>query len=270
MVIGAGFIGAEVASTCAGLGCRVTVLEALDIPLRNVIGPLLGAYCGSLHGANGVELRSGIAVQGVRRGPADAADVALGVAASGLVVDLAGGEALPADVVVVGIGVVPATGWLADSGLALQNGVVCDDRLFAADGIVATGDITRWNWRHDGGEELIRIEHWQVAAEQEAGVAAARGLMAGREEAAPFDPGPVLLVGPVRHPPPGAREPGWRRRGARHRGLARRGQVRGALRPCRSFAHAVMAIGEPRQLMGFRALLQAGASWDDALAHGAS
>ena len=117
MVIGAGFIGAEVASTCAGLGCRVTVLEALDIPLRNVIGPLLGAYCGSLHGANGVELRSGVAVQGVRRGPADAADVALGVAASGLVVDLAGGEALPADVVVVGIGVVPATGWLADSGL---------------------------------------------------------------------------------------------------------------------------------------------------------
>ncbi|MGO8826911.1 MAG: NAD(P)/FAD-dependent oxidoreductase [Acidimicrobiales bacterium] len=267
VVIGAGFIGAEVASTCAGLGCRVTVLEALDIPLRNVIGPLLGAYCGSLHGANGVELRSGIAVQGVRRGPADAADVALGVAASGLVVDLAGGEALPADVVVVGIGVVPATGWLADSGLALQNGVVCDDRLFAADGIVAAGDIARWNWRHDGGEELIRIEHWQVAAE--AGVAAARSLMAGREEAAPFDPVPYFwsdqfgirlqVLGN-----PGGDDEVLVTEGSLDEGkfvalFGRAGRLR-----------AVMAIGKPRQLMGFRALLQAGASWDDALAHGAS
>ena len=67
VVIGAGFIGAEVASTCVGLGARVTVLEALDIPLRNVLGPMLGAHCGSLHGANGVELRTGVAVQRIRR-----------------------------------------------------------------------------------------------------------------------------------------------------------------------------------------------------------
>ena len=79
---------------------------------------------------------------------------------------------LEADVVVVGIGVVPSVDWLKDSGLTLENGVVCDDRLFAADGIVAAGDVARWMWRHDGGEEQIRIEHWQVAAE--AGVAAAR------------------------------------------------------------------------------------------------
>ena len=59
VVIGAGFIGAEVASTCAGLGCRVTVIEAMEIPLSNVLGPLLGAHCASLYEANGVDLRTG-------------------------------------------------------------------------------------------------------------------------------------------------------------------------------------------------------------------
>jgi len=263
VVIGAGFIGAEVASTCAGLGCRVTVLEALDVPLRNVIGPLLGAHCGSLHGANGVELRTGVAVQGVRRGPVDGE----GAAARGLVVDLAGGEALPADVVVVGIGVVPTTGWLTGSGLTLENGVVCDDRLFAADGIVSAGDIARWNWRHDGGEELVRIEHWQVAAE--AGVAAARSLMAGRADAAPFAPVPYFwsdqygvrlqVLGN-----PGGDDEVLVTEGSLDEGkfvalFGRAGRLR-----------AVMAIGKPRQLMGFRPLLQAGSSWDDALAHGGS
>ena len=153
-------------------------------------------------------------------------------AAGGLVVELAGGEALPADVVVVGIGVVPTTGWLAGSGLTLENGVVCDDRLFAADGIVAAGDIARWQWRHDGGEELVRIEHWQVAAE--AGVAAARSLLAGRADAAPFAPVPYFWSDQY-----GVRlqvlgNPGGDDDVDRDRGLARGGQVRCALRPRRS------------------------------------
>jgi 3-phenylpropionate/trans-cinnamate dioxygenase ferredoxin reductase subunit len=263
VVVGAGFIGAEVASTCAGLGCRVTVLEALDIPLRDVIGPVLGAHCGSLHGANGVDLRTGAVVRGIRRGRAGGGEAA----ASGLVVELAGGEEVPADVVVVGIGVVPATGWLADSGLTVENGVVCDDRLFAADGIVAAGDIARWNWRHDGGEELVRIEHWQVAAE--AGVAAARSLMAGRADALPFTPIPYFwsdqygirlqVLGN-----PGGDDEVLVTEGSLDEGkfvalFGRSGRLR-----------AVMAIGKPRQLMGFRPLLQAGSSWDDALAHGSS
>ena len=92
--------------------------------------------------------------------------------------------------VVVGIGVVPAVDWLQDSGLMLENGVVCDDRLFAADGVVAAGDVARWMWRHDGAEEQIRIEHWQVAAE--AGMAAAHGLLAGRRDAVPFTPVPYF------------------------------------------------------------------------------
>ncbi len=257
VVIGAGFIGAEVASTCVGLGCRVTVLEALDIPLRNVLGPMLGAYCGSLHGAHGVELRTGVAVRGVRKAVAGE---------RGLVVELDGGEAVAADVVVVGIGVVPATGWLADSGLTVENGVVCDDRLFAADAIVAAGDVARWSWRHDGEEESIRIEHWEVAAQ--AGMAVARNLMAGRAAAASFTPVPYFwsdqydIRFQVLGSPRGTDEvqivEGSLDEGKFVALFGRAGRLR-----------AVMAIGRPRQLMAFRPLLQSGCSWDDALAHAA-
>jgi 3-phenylpropionate/trans-cinnamate dioxygenase ferredoxin reductase component len=255
VVIGAGFIGAEVASTCAALGCRVTVLEAMDVPLAPLLGPALGAHCASLHEAHGVELRTGVSVAEVRR--VDGAD-------GGLEVELAGGDVIGADVVLVSIGVIPATGWLTDSGLELDNGVVCDDRLFAAEGIVAAGDIARWNWRHDGQEELIRIEHWQVAAE--AGVAAARSVLAGRTDAVPFTPIPYFwsdqfdirfqVLGN-----PGGKDEVEIVDGSLEEGkfVALFGRV-GRLR-------AVMAIGKPRQLMSFRPLLEAGASWDDALKH---
>jgi 3-phenylpropionate/trans-cinnamate dioxygenase ferredoxin reductase subunit len=83
IVIGAGFIGAEVASTCLGLGCHVTVLEALEVPLINVLGPVVGAHCGSLHEAHGGHLRTGVGVAGVRR--SEDPD-------GGLVVELADGE----------------------------------------------------------------------------------------------------------------------------------------------------------------------------------
>ncbi len=261
-MIGAGFIGAEVASTCAGLECRVTVLEALDVPLQNVLGPVIGAHCGSLHGAHGVELRTGVAVRGVRRAAGDAGDARAGR----LAVELDGDEALPADVVVVGIGVVPSTDWLVGSGLTIENGVVCDDRLFAADGIVAAGDVARWNWRHDGGEEQIRIEHWQVAAE--AGVAAGRSLLAGQAEAAPFTPIPYFwsdqygvrfqVLGNPRGDDDIEITDGPLNEGKFVALFGRAGRLR-----------AVMAIGRPRQLMGFRPLLQSGSSWDDALAHAA-
>jgi NADPH-dependent 2,4-dienoyl-CoA reductase/sulfur reductase-like enzyme len=255
VVIGAGFIGAEVASTCSGLGCRVTVLEAMDVPLSNVLGPLVGAHCGSLHREHGVELRTGVGVGGVRRSEGGSA---------GLVVALEGGDEVEADVVVVGIGVVPSVDWLSDSGLTLENGLVCDDRLFAADGIVAAGDVARWLWRHDGGEELIRIEHWQLAAE--AGVAAARSLLAGRADATYFTPIPYFWSDQY---------------GIRFQVLGNPGGndevdvVDGSLEEGKFVAlygragrlRAVMAIGKPRQLMGYRPLLEAGCSWDDALSH---
>jgi 3-phenylpropionate/trans-cinnamate dioxygenase ferredoxin reductase subunit len=255
VVIGAGFIGAEVASTCAALGCRVTVLEAMDIPLANVLGPMIGAHCASLHGANGVDLRTGVAVVGITKGEG-----------SGLVVQLSGDEELAADVVVVGIGVRPSTDWLKDSGLALDDGVVCDDRLFAARHIVAAGDMARWDWRHDGTEESIRIEHWQLAAE--AGVAAARSLLAGRAEARSFAPVPYFwsdqfgirfqVLGS-----PGGEDEVVITEGSLAEGkfvavFGRAGRLR-----------AVMAIGKPRQLMGFRPLIEAGSTFDEAVAHSA-
>lgn len=255
VVIGAGFIGAEVASTCAALGCQVTVLEAMEIPLGNVLGPQIGAYCATLHADHGVDLRTGAGVAGIQRAEGSR---------GGLVVALSGGDSIEAHVVVVGIGVLPSVGWLDASGLTLENGVVCDDRLFAADGIVAAGDMARWNWRHDGQEELIRIEHWQLAAE--AGVAAARSLLAGRAAAVAFNPVPYFwsdqfdirfqVLGN-----PGGTDDVEIVEGSLDEGkfvalFGRAGRLR-----------AVMAIGKPRQLMGFRPLLEAGSSWDDALAH---
>jgi 3-phenylpropionate/trans-cinnamate dioxygenase ferredoxin reductase component len=257
VVIGAGFIGAEVASTCADLGCQVTVIELMEIPLSNVLGPLIGTYCGSLYQAHGVDLRTGRGVTKVFRA---------GESARGrkLVVETDRGEGLEADVVVVGIGVVPSVGWLEDAAVSLDNGVVCDDRLFAADGVVAAGDVARWMWRHDGTEELIRIEHWQVAAE--AGVAAARSVLAGRRDAVPFSPVPYFWSDQL---------------GTRFQVLGNPGGtddveiVSGSFEEGKFVAlfgragrlRAVMAIARPRQLMGLRPLLEAGCSWDDALSH---
>lgn len=255
VVIGAGFIGAEVASTCAGLGCRVTVLEAMEIPLSNVFGPLIGAHCASLHGAHGVELRTAVGVAGVRRAVS---------AQGGLEVELDGGDVLGADVVVVGIGVVPNVGWLEGSGLTLDNGVVCDAALFAADGIVAAGDVARWTWRHDGHEEQIRIEHWEVAAQ--AGVWAARSALAGRSGAAPFTPIPYFWSDQfgIRFQVLG--NPGGTDEVAIVDGTFEEGKFV-ALFQRAGRLRAVMAIGKPRQLMSFRPLLESGSSWDDALAH---
>jgi 3-phenylpropionate/trans-cinnamate dioxygenase ferredoxin reductase component len=256
VVIGAGFIGAEVASTCAAMGCRVTVLEVLDIPLRNVLGPMLGSYCASLHAAHGVDLRTGVSVLGVRKGGE-------GAGASPLVVELSGGETVPADVVVVGIGVTPCTDWLMDSGLSIQNGVVCDDKLFAADGVVAAGDVANWLWRHDGEAEQIRIEHWEVAAQ--AGMASARALLAGRAAAQPFTPVPYFwsdqfdirfqVIGSPRGDDDVEIVDGSLSEGKFVAVFGRAGRLR-----------AVMALGRPRQLMGYRPLLERGSGWDEALA----
>jgi NADPH-dependent 2,4-dienoyl-CoA reductase/sulfur reductase-like enzyme len=162
VVIGAGFIGSEVAATCRGRGLQVTVLEALTAPLVRGLGETLGMVCGELHRDHGVDLRLGVGVAAIE--------------GDGKVerVRLDDGSAVDADIVVVGVGVVPMTEWLEGSGLTLDNGVVCDETLLAAPGIVAAGDVARWpNPMFDG--ELMRLEHWTNAAEQ--GVAAARRLL---------------------------------------------------------------------------------------------
>jgi NADPH-dependent 2,4-dienoyl-CoA reductase/sulfur reductase-like enzyme len=178
VVVGAGFIGSEVAATCRLRGLDVTVLEALPAPLVRGLGPVLGMVCGELHRDHGVDLRLGVGVAGFD-GTARVERVRLD-----------DGSAIEADLVVVGVGVAPVTGWLEGSGLRIDNGVVCDETLLAAPGVVAAGDITRWpNPLFDG--ELMRLEHWTNASEQ--GVAAARRLLHG-DGAAPEPFAPVPFV----------------------------------------------------------------------------
>jgi 3-phenylpropionate/trans-cinnamate dioxygenase ferredoxin reductase subunit len=177
VVVGAGFIGAEVAATCRRRHLHVTVLEALPSPMVRGLGPMLGDVLASMHRDHGVDLRTGAGVAGF-----DGVDRVERVR-------LADGSAVDADVVVVGVGVVPTTEWLDGSGLTIDNGVVCDETLVAAPGIVAAGDVCRWpNPLFDG--ELMRLEHWTNAAEQ--GIAAAARLLANDESAEPFAPVPFV------------------------------------------------------------------------------
>ncbi|MFE5483424.1 NAD(P)/FAD-dependent oxidoreductase [Streptomyces sp. NPDC056527] len=159
VVIGGGFIGAETASSCAALGHDVAVVEAAPLPLLPQLGPEMAAVCADLHRRGGTELITGT---GVAR---------LHGRSSVTAVELADGRTLPADLVVVGIGAVPNTGWLAGSPLPLSDGVLCDDGCVTAlPQVVAVGDVARV-----GG---VRAEHWTSATEQPA--VAVRNLLAGR------------------------------------------------------------------------------------------
>ena len=178
VVIGAGFIGLEVAATCRGRGLTVTVIESLAAPLERGLGARLGAYVGEIHREQGVELRLGTRVGrlvGERRVEA---------------VELADGTRIPADVVVVGIGAAPATGWLEGSGLELADGVVCDAacRATRAAFVVAAGDVARWPNPLFGAS--MRIEHWTNATEQADHAAAT--LLAGASGGEPFAPVPFV------------------------------------------------------------------------------
>ncbi|POX48519.1 FAD-dependent oxidoreductase [Streptomyces sp. Ru71] len=164
VVIGAGFIGAEVASTARGLGLEVTVVEALDIPLERQLGRAMGRVCSSLHTDHGVRLLAGTGVAGLT-GDGRVAGVRL-----------TDGRELPADIVVVGVGVRPATDWLAGSGVQVDDGVVCDAGCATSvPGVVAVGDVARCPNPFTG--RYARIEHWSNATEQAA--TAARTLLTG-------------------------------------------------------------------------------------------
>ena len=180
VVIGAGFIGAEVAATCRGRGHEVALLEALPTPMVRGLGPVLGGVLADLHRDHGVDLRLGVQVDGFTDDEGAIAGVRLG-----------DGETIEASVVLVAIGVSPATGWLDGSGLSVDDGVVCDETLLAAPGIVAAGDLARWpNPRFASAQDpgrTMRLEHWTNASES--GVHAARRLL-GHEKA--FAPVPFV------------------------------------------------------------------------------
>jgi NADPH-dependent 2,4-dienoyl-CoA reductase/sulfur reductase-like enzyme len=159
VVVGAGFIGAEVAATAREKGLDVTVLEALPVPLARGLGSVLGPVIAGLHLDHGVDLRTGTGVAGFE--------------GDGRVerVLLADGTSLDADVVVVGIGVVPNTAWLDDSGLEIRDGIVCDEhcRAVGAPDVYAVGDVARWY--NPLFEQEMRLEHWTNAVDQAMAVA---------------------------------------------------------------------------------------------------
>lgn len=173
VVVGAGFLGTEAAAVAAGIGCRVTVVDPLDLPLQRQLGPLVGARVARLHREHGVSLLCG---RGVATVTADGGRV-------GTVV-LDDGSEIRADVLLVAIGAEPVTDWLAGSGLALGNGIQCDEFCQAAPGIVAAGDVASWQHPTLG---RLRLEHRMNATEQ--GMAAARTLL-GR--GTPFAPVPYF------------------------------------------------------------------------------
>ena len=170
VIVGGGFIGAELASTARGLGLDVAVVT----PLPFMAGALgrLSAAAATRARRHGVGLHEGVGVDAIELDTCrDGRSRVRGVRCDD-------GILLPADVVVVAIGVVPATDWLAGSGLKLDGGVVCDATLAAVglDGVVAAGDIARWPHPALDGE-LVRLEHWTNAVEQ--GAAAASRLLRG-------------------------------------------------------------------------------------------
>jgi 3-phenylpropionate/trans-cinnamate dioxygenase ferredoxin reductase subunit len=252
VVIGAGFIGSEVASTCRERGLDVTVLEALDAPMVRGLGPVLGHVCGDLHRDHGVDLRLGVAVEAIEGG--DRVERVL----------LADGDVVDADIVVVGIGVAPNTGWLESSGLALDNGVVCDETCRAAPGIVVAGDVCRWpNPLYDG--ESMRLEHWTNATEQ--GVHAAHRLLAeaAGEAGDAFTSVPFVWSDQYETK---IQTVGWfsgdDEMHVAHGSLADRKFV--ALFGRAGRLVGALGFSSPRLVMQYRRLIAERASWDDALA----
>jgi NADPH-dependent 2,4-dienoyl-CoA reductase/sulfur reductase-like enzyme len=177
-VVGAGFIGCEVAQTARKLGLDVTLIDIAATPMLP-LGRDLGGWCADLHRDRGVDLRLGTGIAGLVG--SDRVEA----------VELADGSRVPADAVVFGLGAIPNTEWLASSGLPLNPGLECDATL-TSDGdpdVLGAGDIVSWPHPLAGGA-AIRIEHWTVAAEQ--GQLAGRNVLLEPAERKPYDAPPYF------------------------------------------------------------------------------
>ena len=174
VVVGDGVLGTEIAATARMMGLSVTLVGPQSAPLANQLGLQTGRYLAKLHTDKGVELRSGVGVDRIE-----------GVDGRVSGVRLQNGDVLPADIVVVAIGARPATEWLTGSGLELANGIVCDARCKAAEGIYAVGDVARWH--HEGLGVALRLENRSNAVEQ--GMVVAANIM-GKDR--PYTPIPFF------------------------------------------------------------------------------
>ena len=176
-VIGAGFIGAEVAASARQLGLDVTIIEALETPLARTLGPELGRLLQQVHERRGVRVLCGRTVErfeGTR-------------SVTGLTLD--DGTTVECELVVVGIGMAPSVSWLEGSGVELDDGVRCDESLAAsAPRIVAAGDVA--NWQNPLFDERMRVEHWTNAVEQARH--AVGTLLGAPGEGKPFSSAPMF------------------------------------------------------------------------------
>jgi 3-phenylpropionate/trans-cinnamate dioxygenase ferredoxin reductase component len=174
VVVGAGFLGAEVAAVARGMSLDVTLIDPLPVPMYRQFGHRVGELIGHLHTDHGVTVRCGT---GVRR--------FLSTAGRVIGVELTDGSTLDADLVVVSVGASPALNWLADSGLPQGNGIECDTHCQAAPGVYAAGDIASWHNNHFNTR--MRLEHRMNATEQAMAVA---GNLLGADR--PFAPVPYF------------------------------------------------------------------------------
>jgi NADPH-dependent 2,4-dienoyl-CoA reductase/sulfur reductase-like enzyme len=252
VVIGAGFIGAEVAATARKLGHEVTVLEALSAPLVRGLGEVMGNAIGAVHTANGVDLRCNVGVAGF----------AGNGTVSGVV--LADGTTVPADVVVVGVGVAPNTAWLEQADVLLDNGIVCDAFLRAAPRVYAAGDVARWPYNGDG--PLTRIEHWSNANEQGSHAAANVLAEADGQEPTPFLTQPFVWSDQYdRRIQVLGRVSGDHEITVVHGSVAEGAFV--TLYGSGGRLMGVLGVNQPKKVAGYRKLLASAASWEDALTH---
>jgi NADPH-dependent 2,4-dienoyl-CoA reductase/sulfur reductase-like enzyme len=253
VIVGAGFVGAEVASVARALGVEVTLLEAAPVPLAVVVGEQVGSFLAQVHVDHGVDLRAGVTASSI-------------LAADGAVraMTLSDGSVIDADNVLAAIGSVPNTDWLESSGLDLSDGLLCDEHGVAAPGVYGVGDVARWHNPLFG--TTVRVEHRTSVAEQ--GLCVARNLLQPERDE-PFTPVPYV----------------WSDQ------YDMKIQAYGSLRghdeallvdgdltdpASRSFTVSyrtgrrltgVLAVGaSPRGLRGWRSQIAAGAEWDAALA----
>ena len=251
VVVGAGFIGSEVASAARARGLPVTVVETLDVPLSRAVGSEVGQVCAQLHRDAGTDLRTGTAVTGIETVDGQVSGVRLDDRTF-----------VPADLVVLGTGVVPTTQWLHGSGVGLHErdgGALCDATLATGQpGVYAAGDVAHVpNPLFDN--DLMRPEHWTNAAEQ--GAAAARHALEP-ESARPMAAVPyfwsdqytsrIQFVGTARADEVAVVDPDPERFLALYR---RAGRVVGAL-----------TINRARDVMKLRRRIADRSAWADALA----